>query len=282
MNSVVIKANAKINLTLDIVNKRDDGYHNLRMIMVEVPLYDVVRISRSEEISVSTNLSYLPSNSKNIAYKAASSFFSYTKLSSGATIEIEKNIPVCAGLAGGSTDAAAVLKGLNQLYSTNLSQKELEEIGDQIGKDVPFCLRGGVCLAEGTGNILTDLPLLPSCFLVMIKPQKINVSTKDVFSLVDISKIDLHPDTKGVMAGLQEKDLIKISRRLYNVLENITVKMHPVISDIKKIFVDNGTLGAVMSGSGPTVFGVFSDEETAKLVYDELKKIDEQTFFLKM
>jgi 4-diphosphocytidyl-2-C-methyl-D-erythritol kinase len=277
-----MNANAKINLTLDVINKREDGYHNLKMIMVSVPLYDVVSIEKSQNISVSTNLSYLPENPKNTAYKAASQFFSYTKISAGARIKIEKNIPVCAGLAGGSADAAAVLKGLDKLYDTNLSPKELEEIGDEIGKDVPFCIRGGVCLAEGTGNILTDLPKLPSCYIVMIKQHNINVSTKDVFSAIDVSKIDLHPDTKGVITGLQENDLLQISRRLYNVLESTTVKMHPIISDIKKVFIDNGTLGAVMSGSGPTVFGLFSDEASAKLVYEKLIKLDKQVYLLKI
>jgi 4-diphosphocytidyl-2-C-methyl-D-erythritol kinase len=282
MDSVIINANAKINLTLDVINKRSDGYHNLKMIMMEIPLYDIVSISKSDDISLSSNLSYLPNNMKNTAYKAAMQFFSFAKIKGGAKIYIEKNIPICAGLAGGSTDAAAVLKGLNILYNTSLSQKQLEEIGDKIGKDVPFCVRGGVALAEGTGNILTDLPVLPSCYIVMIKPYHINVSTKDVFSAIDVNKIELHPDTKGVIEGLYENDLIKISRRLYNVLENTTAKMHPIISDIKKIFIDNGTLGAVMSGSGPTVFGLFKEEEKAKLVYEKLKKIDNQVYFFKI
>ena len=279
---ITLKAAAKINLSLDVVRKRDDGYHDLRMIMASIPLFDVLTIEKNDSIRVKTNLSYLPENNKNTVYKISSEFFKHTKIKGGVNVYIEKNIPVSAGLAGGSTDAAAALKALNELYGTGLSQCEMEELGNRVGKDVPFCLRGGVCLSEGTGDRLLDLPLLPECYIVLIKPTKINVSTKTIFETLDSGKIELHPDTDGIVNAVKNGDLKGISRRLYNVLEDVTGRLHPKIYELKSIFIENGATGTVMSGSGPSVFGIFDDQKKATDAFNYLKRTDNQTYILKV
>ncbi|MBQ7792483.1 MAG: 4-(cytidine 5'-diphospho)-2-C-methyl-D-erythritol kinase, partial [Clostridia bacterium] len=251
MNQITLNARAKINLTLDVLGKREDGYHDLRMIMMEIPLSDIVTLEKFDEIRVSTNLKFLPNNQKNIAFQAAEQFFAATGISGGVKIQIEKKIPVSAGLAGGSTDAAAVLKGLNQMYDARLSLSELQVIGNRIGKDIPFCLMGGTALAEGTGEQLQPLKNLSSCWLVLVKPQFINVSTKEIFTALKASKLELHPDTVGTVSALNNRDLRAVCRRMYNVLEEVTVKKHPVISDFKNVMLEYGALGSVMSGSGP-------------------------------
>ena len=278
----VLKAYAKINLTLDCLGKNPDGYHNLEMIMSEIPLYDTVTVVKSDKISVKTNLSYLPNDNKNIAYKVAEAFFEYIKTDGGAEITIEKRIPVSAGLAGGSTDGAAVLKALNEIYDANLSQEELESIGNRVGKDIPFCLRGGVCLAQGTGDILTPIGELPPCYMVLVKPDNINVSTAEIFLRIDNEKIELHPHTEGAVKCIKNKDLKGLARRMFNVMEVVTADMHPEIHDIKNSMIEKGALGAVMSGSGPSVFGVFESETSAKKAYEHFKNIYEQSFFLKI
>jgi 4-diphosphocytidyl-2-C-methyl-D-erythritol kinase len=282
MNEIEALAAAKINLSLDVTAKREDGYHSLKTVMAQIPLYDRITVRKSPEISVKTNLIFLPEDNGNIAYKAAGLFFKYTGISGGAEIIIEKKIPVSAGLAGGSADGAAVLKALNRLYETGLPLSVLSEIGDKIGKDIPFCLRGGVCLAEGTGEKLTVLPKIPECYIVLTKPSNINVSTKSVFTALDVSEIELRPDTAGIISGLYEGDIIKIARRMYNVLEDITVKLHPKIAALKQTFSDYGADGMVMSGSGPSVFGIFRDGEAAKSAYAALFAEDRQTFLIGM
>ena len=281
-DTIIVKANAKINLTLDVLGKREDGYHNLKMIMAEIPLYDTVTLTKQQSISVSTNLHFLPNDQKNIAYRAAEEFFKVTGRKAGVSVKIEKRIPVSAGLAGGSSDAAAVLKGLNQLYDTKFSLNELQEIGNRLGKDIPFCLLGGVALAEGTGEQLTVLPKLPDCFLVLVKPRHLNVSTKEVFGALKASDLELHPDTNGAVKALQNGDLNGLCRRFYNVLEEVTVKKHPVISDFKAVMLEYGALGSVMSGSGPSVFGVFSNEESARQAEEKLLTMDKQVFLMKI
>lgn len=280
MNELVIKANAKINLSLDVIGKRPDGYHELEMVMCEIPLFDVVKVQKSDKIDIKCNLSYIPTDKRNIAYKAAEAFFQYTGINGGANINIEKNIPVSAGLAGGSTDGAAVLKALNSLYEASLTQEELEKIGDSVGKDIPFCIRGGVCLAKGTGEKLTSLLELSDCFIVLVKPEKINVSTKDIFTRYDSEKSELHPYTKGIVDAILKDDIKNMSRMMYNVLENITSGMHPVIDDIKNKLISDGAEGAVMSGSGPSVFAVFLDKEKAEKSYQDFIKTYPQTYFL--
>ena len=279
---ITLTAPAKINLSLDVVNKRADGYHNLKMIMAEIPLYDVITAEKSDTINLKTNLSFLPENKKNTVYKAALEFFDYTKIQGGVNIHVQKNIPVSAGLAGGSTDAAAALKALNLLYNAKLSQDELEKIGDKVGKDVPFCIRGGVALAEGTGDKLTNLKALPPCYILLIKPSKINVSTKMVFENFSAGKIELHPDTDGIIKALAEQNLSEISRRMYNVLEDVTAKLYPKIHELKTAFIENGAIGTVMSGSGPSVFGIFDNAYTAETALKYFKGIDKQSYLLKL
>ena len=280
MNKLTRYAKAKINLTLDVLGKREDGYHDLKMIMAEIPLADTVTLTKQNEITVRTNLSFLPKNDKNIAFRAAKLFFEETGLNGGVAIQIDKKIPVSAGLAGGSTDAAAVLHGLNELYETNISLEQLQQMGNKIGKDIPFCLQGGVALAEGTGERLTTLPGLSHCFIVLIKPKHINVSTKDVFTSLQASRIELHPDTTGAIRSLEQGDIHGLSRRMYNVLEEVTVKKHPLIAELKSVMLEEGALGSVMSGSGPSVFGIFDSLQSAENARQRLLNYDEQVFLM--
>ncbi|MBR5239551.1 MAG: 4-(cytidine 5'-diphospho)-2-C-methyl-D-erythritol kinase [Clostridia bacterium] len=282
MNKLIKYANAKINLTLDVLGKREDGYHDLKMIMAEIPLADTVTLTKQEGILVNTNLTFLPNNEKNIAYQAAKLFFKETGVSGGVRIQIDKKIPVSAGLAGGSADAAAVLHGLNELYEVGLPLETLQKLGNTIGKDIPFCLQGGVALAEGTGEQLTTLPKLPHCFIVLIKPKYINVSTKEVFTSLQASKIELHPDTAGAVSSLEQGDVRGLARRMYNVLEEVTVKKHPLISELKSVMLEEGALGSVMSGSGPSVFGIFDSLEAAKNAQKKLLTYDEQVFLMEV
>lgn len=259
---------AKINLTLDVLSKRPDGYHNVEMIMQTVSLYDLILVDKTEKnISISTNLKYLPVNEKNIAYKAALEFFKYTSITGGCKIMIHKNIPVAAGLAGGSGNAAAVLCSLDKLYKTNLSLDELMDIGSKLGADVPYCIIGGTALATGIGEILTPLPSIPKCNILMVKPP-ISVSTAAIYEAIDAAEIDKRPNTNAMIDALAQKDLISVAQNLSNVMGNVTETMHPIVKGIRRKMLMNGALGAVMSGSGPTVFGIFPDYETAKKSHD--------------
>lgn len=283
MNEITLNANAKINLSLDVLSKRDDGYHELEMVMCEIPLYDVVKLEKKNSgITLKLKGEYTPNNEQNTAYKSAQAFFEYTKISGGVDIYIEKNIPVCAGLAGGSTDAAAVIKGLNEIYEANLSLEEMQEIGDCVGKDVPFCLKGGTCLAKGTGEKLTELPMLRDCYIVVVKPDNIYVSTKAIFEKSDLEKNELHPYTKGILQALEKNDIFSLSKMMYNVLENVTSKMHSQINEIKNTLVDMGAIGSVMSGSGPSVFAIFKDKDKAENAQEHFKKQYKHSYFLNM
>lgn len=259
---------AKINLTLDVLSKRPDGYHNVEMIMQTVSLYDLILVDKTEKnISISTNLKYLPVNEKNIAYKAALEFFKYTCITGGCKIMIHKNIPVAAGLAGGSGNAAAVLCSLDKLYNTNLSSDELMNIASKLGADVPYCIMGGTALATGIGEILTPLPSIPKCNILMVKPP-ISVSTAAIYEAIDTAEIDKRPNTNAMIDALAQKDLNSVAQNLSNVMGNVTETMHPIVKGIRRKMLMNGALGAVMSGSGPTVFGIFPDYETAKKSHD--------------
>ena len=259
---------AKINLTLDVLNKRSDGYHDVEMIMQTVSLYDLIIIDKIDEgIEITTNLKFLPVNENNIAYKAARDFFNYTGLSGGCKIMIYKNIPVAAGLAGGSGNAAAVLCALNRLYNANLSLDELKEIGVKLGADVPYCITGGTALATCIGDIITPLPSLPKCNILMVKPP-ISVSTGIIYNEIDTTEIINRPDTNAMIDAISKKDINGVACHLSNVMGTVTENMHPIIRGIKNKMMKNGALGAVMSGSGPTVFGIFPDYETAKKSHD--------------
>ncbi len=278
MDSIKVKAMAKINLGLDVLNRREDGYHNVRMIMQSVNLYDTIFIKKteSEGISIQTNLSYLPTNQNNLVYKAAKLLIDEFELSDGLKIILEKHIPVAAGMAGGSSDAAATLVGMNKLFGLNLSKKELMQRGVSLGADIPFCLMRGTALSEGIGEVLTPLPHPPKCHVLIAKPD-ISVSTKYVYDNLKLNEKTKHPNIDSLIAGLALSDLHKIAANLGNVLEDVTVTKYPIIKEIKDFMLTNGALGSLMSGSGPTVFGLYEDLEIAKsakraLIYSGLAK----------
>lgn len=265
MNSIILKGRAKINLTLDVVGKRENGYHDLEMIMQSINLYDTIYIRKTkvQGVRLKSNYSWLPTNEKNIAYKAAELFFQETGITGGVAVEITKHIPVAAGLAGGSADAAATLVGMNRLYETHFSKEKLMEMGLKLGADVPFCIARGTMLAEGIGEKLTALTPMPTTYVVLVKPP-FSASTAVVYGNLDIHNIKKHPNTKLVMEALSEEDVKKVAKNMANVLEEVTISMYPEIEKIKQEFVRCGALGTMMSGSGSTVFGLFESEEAAK------------------
>ena len=264
----IARSYAKINLTLDITGKRPDGYHNVEMIMQTVSLFDLLIIDKtSGEIGISTNLKYLPNNDKNIAYKAVKLFREKTGIRGGAKIIIHKNIPVAAGLAGGSGNAAAVLCAMNLLYNTNLSAEELCKMGAKLGADVPYCIMGGAYLASGIGDILEPLPKSPEAYILLVKPP-VSVSTQSIYSEMDAVEIPYRPDTAAMCSALRDGNLQAVADNLCNVMETVTQAQYPEIRGIKTKMVSNGALGALMSGSGPTVFGIFDDYMKAKASAD--------------
>ena len=273
MREIKLKARAKINLGLDVVRKREDGYHEVRMIMQMINLYDKITLRQRTEpgIIVSTNLSYLPVNEDNLVYRAAKLLMDEFQVSGGLEIVLQKYIPVAAGMAGGSSDAAAVMVGVNRMFHLGLSKKQLMERGVKIGADVPFCIMRGTALAEGIGEKLTTLPAMPHCSLVIAKP-KVHVSTKFVYGNLKADEIIEHPDIDGQVQALRDNDLEQIVAKMGNVLETVTIPAYPVIDKIKQTMIRHGAMGAMMSGSGPTVFGVFEREEQAKEVCRLLKK----------
>ena len=276
-----VKAYAKLNLTLDVIARREDGYHDLRMVMQTVELADTLTLTAEEQegVRVSTNLRYLPGDERNLAAVAARKFWEFSGCNGkGLSIDLQKKIPVCAGMGGGSSDAAAVLRALNELHGMNLSVERLAEIGEKIGSDVPYCVLGGTALAEGKGERLTVLPPLPDCCIVICKPA-FPISTPELFGCIDCRKIRCRPDTEGIIAALQNKDLAGVARRLYNVFEDVlTDRRGAEIAEIKNELISCGALGAAMSGTGPTVFGLFDDSEKAATAYRCLKDHYPDTF----
>lgn len=272
--TVTLKALAKINLGLDVLGRRDNGYHDVRMVMQTIYLYDNVTIERTEEpgIQVDTNLFYLPVNEDNIAYKAAKMLIDEFRIQSGVRITLEKHIPVAAGMAGGSSNAAAVLVGMNRLFSLKLSMEELMERGVSLGADVPYCVMRGTVLAEGIGEVLTPLPPMPNCSILIAKPG-ISVSTKTVYEKLDALEIVEHPDIDGILEGLQNQDVEKVASSMGNVLEKVTIEDYPIIEEIKTAMKEAGALNAMMSGSGPTVFGIFRDRKTAREAQQKIKSM---------
>lgn len=269
-----LKAYGKINLGLDVLRKREDGYHEVRMIMQTVGLYDKIDLYLKETpgIEVETNLFYLPVNENNLVYKAAKLLMDEFHITHGLSIHLKKFIPVSAGMAGGSSDAAAVLFGVNKMFQMELSQKELMERGVKIGADVPYCIMRGTALAEGIGEILTPLAPIPQCQVLLAKPG-ISVSTRFVYEHLDAAglKAEDHPDIEGLKNAIGRQDIYKVSRLLGNVLETVTIPEYPVIAEIKERMLSLGATGALMSGSGPTVFGIFTNPRAAKEAYEELR-----------
>lgn len=274
-----IAAYAKVNLSLDVLKKRGDGYHDLRMVAQTVSLCDDIEIDLSDDRSVTAecNLSYIPIDERNLAVAAAKLFFEKTGLSRGAHISITKRIPVCAGLGGGSSDAAAVLRGLNAMLDTRLSTVELCELAGLLGSDVPFCIDGGTQLMEGRGEILTPLAPLPECYIVICKP-KAAMSTQTVFSWVNTRSIKYHPDNTGMIKALAEGKVSDVGRRMYNVLEDIVAKKTGDIPLIRGELLDGGATGACMTGSGTAVIGMFENHESAEKSAETLLQKFPETF----
>lgn len=265
-------ANAKINLTLDILRKREDGYHDLQMVMQSVTLADRLTVvpARNGAGQAVSDLSFLPTGSRNLAQVAAAAFREATGLGGEVDVDIQKRVPVCAGLAGGSADAAAVLRAMNRLTGAGLSPEELAQIGERVGSDVPYCVLGGTALAEGRGELLTPLPNLPHCHVVVCKPP-FSISTPQLFAKVNVRKIVRRPDTAGMLAALEAGDLAGVARRMYNVFEDVLEpRRMDAIADIKAALIDCGALGASMSGSGPAVFGLFDSAQAAQAAFDRL------------
>jgi len=276
MNSIKLKARAKINLGLDVLCKREDGYHEVRMVMQTIGLYDriIMKKIKEPEIKIVTNLPFLPVNENNLVHKAAKMLIDEFGITEGVSIDLNKFIPVAAGMAGGSSDAASVLYGMNRLFNLNLTMEELMERGVHIGADVPYCIIRGTALAEGIGEKLTKLKPIPKCYIIVAKPP-INVSTKLVYENLDMKGVEEHPDIEGIIQAIEDGDLCKVAQKLGNVLENVTIPLYPVIAKIKNDMKSNGAINAIMSGSGPTVFGMFDEYETAMKCLDVLKQADD-------
>ena len=275
MKSITLNAYAKINLFLEVCDKRPDSYHNIDSVMQTVSLHDVITLSKADAITLSNNKG-LPNNENNLAYKAAKLFLDSNSISSGVSIIIEKNIPVSAGLAGGSTDAAAVLKGLNELYETTMTVDELCALGSQIGADVPFCVRGGCMKAEGIGDVLGELPSIADCSIVISCPS-VRESTPAAYASLDRLYNDFK-DYNGndplyyrAEAALCEKNIEGVCRNMYNIFEKVHANRSD-IGELKKIMLDSGACGAMMSGSGPSVFGIFKDSQCASLAVMRLEQ----------
>lgn len=267
-----IKAYAKINLSLDVVGKRSDGYHLLEMIMQTIDLYDEITVEKIEkDIKIKCNKSYVPTDERNLAYKAAKMFLEKYKIKSGVEIFIKKNIPVSAGLAGGSTDAAGVLKLMNRLFEINASDEELMEMGLPLGADVPYCIKGGTCLCEGVGEVITELPRFKDKIVVLVKPP-FGVSTKGVYQEFNIERSKIHPDTNKLINAIKSNDLKYVSKNMKNLLENVTLKKHKVLISIKEEMRYYGAIGTMMSGSGPTIFALFDDMQKAQKTFEKMKE----------
>lgn len=275
-HSIVLKSYGKINLGLDVLRRREDGYHEVRMIMQTVGLYDVLTMKKrkDDKIKMTCNLSFLPTDERNLVYKAVKLIKDKYHIKDGVEINLSKRIPVAAGMAGGSSNCAAALKGMNQLFDLGLSIDELCEIGVTLGADVPYCIWGGTALSEGIGEKLSRVDAMPDCYILIAKPG-ISVSTAFVYKNLKLKELTKHPDIDGMLECLKEKDLTGICDRLENVLETVTVMEYPIIEKVKKHLMDQGAMGALMSGSGPTIFAIFRDKKTADNALESLRSIED-------
>lgn len=268
-----LRALAKINLGLDILRKREDGYHEVRMIMQTIQMYDVLKMNKVKKpgISLSVNYPYIPSDERNLVYKAAKLLMDEFQVKEGVDICLEKFIPVAAGMAGGSSDAAAAMVGINRLFKLGLSERELMDRAVNIGADVPYCIMRGTALAEGIGEKLTRIAQIPDCFVLIGKPG-ISVSTKMAYESLQLDKISSHPDIDGMIRDIENGDLLTMTEKMGNVFEPGIIEKYPVIGEIKNLMEDNGALKAMMSGSGPTVFGIFDDREKMEVAAAVLRE----------
>ena len=281
MDEITIQAPAKLNLTLDVLGRREDGYHDLKMVMQSITLADrlTLRPGRAPGIQVSSSFHFLPTGEKNLAGKAAVCFYqALGRPARDLDISITKHVPVCAGMAGGSSDAAAVLRALNRLEGDPFSPEELAHVGEAVGSDVPYCVLGCTALAQGRGEVLTPLSPLPHCWVVACKPD-FPVSTPELFARIDSCRIRRRPDADGLMAALDQGDLMEVARRMYNVFEDVLPERQLArVADIKNTLIQQGALGANMSGTGPTAFGLFSSQSQAQAAYDVLKQRYQEVF----
>lgn len=276
-----VQAYAKLNLTLDVLGKREDGYHDLCMVMQSITLQDTLILTpnQGQGLRVKTNLRFLPTGDKNLAAAAALRFWeALGREPESLDIELQKRIPVCAGMAGGSSDAAAVLRALNEQAGSPFTPTQLAKVGEKVGSDVPYCVLGGTALAEGRGEILTPLPALPPCWVVACKPD-FPISTPELFARIDSCKIRRRPDTAGMLEALKAGSLEEVARRMYNVFEDVLPERYQTrVAEIKHVLIQKGALGANMSGTGPTAFGLFDSEKAAREAADVLKETYRETF----
>lgn len=266
------RAYAKLNLSLDVISKMADGYHEMKMVFQSIDLHDDISIKITDRpgIALTTNVRYIPNDDNNIAVKAATAFFAESGITGhGAEISLTKRIPVCAGMGGGSADGAAVLRGLNKLFDNPLSTETLLKIGRELGSDVPFCIVGGTVLGCGRGEVMTDLAPLPDCHIVVCKPS-FSVSTPALFKRINVRKIKLRPDTDGIINALNKSDIFGVARRMYNIFEDVLPSGADVINNIKSTMLDHNAAGAAMTGTGSAVFGIFTDYASAKVVFESL------------
>lgn len=285
MDKLALKAYGKINLGLDVLRKRPDGYHDLKMIMQMVDVYDdivITKTDRKDEIVVATDRFVLENEKGNLAYMAAKLLFDEFDIHQGIEIKINKRIPIAGGMAGGSSDCATTLMGINKMFDLKLSKEDLMKRGVKLGADVPYCVLGKTAIAEGIGEILTPLPTPPSCYVIIAKPP-VSVSTAFVYGNIRPDEITKRPDIDGMAEAIKNGDLYKMSSLLYNVMEDVTVPEYPIIADIKKMMIENGALNSIMSGSGPTVFGIYDNLEKAENTMKLLKKsnLTEQLYLTK-
>lgn len=272
-------APAKINLALDVLKKRPDGYHEVSTIMQSIPLYDsmALKLLENDEIIVTTDSNLVPSGESNIVYKTARLIKDTYEIEDGVEIQIEKNIPVAAGLAGGSTDAAAAIKLLDRAFNLRLSKEEMYNTAKQIGADVSFCIDGGTALAQGIGDVIIPIAKIPDCYILIVKPD-VCVSTKEIYEELDLNAIVERPDIKGIIQAIENNDLKAMSTKLCNVMENVTIKKYPLINNLKEKLLEYGALGSLMSGSGPSVFGIFDYPDKVNIAYKNMKSIYGDTF----
>lgn len=270
---LVLEAHGKINLGLDVVRRLENGYHEVRMVMQTVELADTVTMRRLSEdkIILKTDRDDLPCDERNIAYRAAKLMKENYALQDGVEIKIQKRIPMAAGMAGGSADCAAVLKGMNELFELGLTVEKLQAEGVKLGADVPFCLFGGCALSEGIGEVLTALRTPPACTLLLAKPD-IDVSTRHVYENLRLNELSRHPDMEGILLDIEAGDLEGLCGKLENVLEHVTGREYPVIGEIERVMKSAGALQAIMSGSGPTVFGIFEERKTAERAMERIRE----------
>ena len=280
MNSIELKSRAKINLSIDVLGKREDGYHLVEMIMQTIDLYDIIKIKelKCNEIIIKSNSSDIPLDENNIVYKAAKLIKETFNINKGIEIFIDKYIPIAAGMAGGSSNAAAVLVGLNKLWNLQLSEEELKSLGFKLGADVPFCIVGNAALAQGVGEELTYIKGLSKDVSILVCKPELFVSTKDVYGGLDLNNLKQRPNNKLLIEYLKDDNIEGVSNNMVNVLETVTSKMHEEINDIEKIMNENKALGSMMSGSGPTVFGIYKNIEDALKGKKELLKKYKQVY----